>query len=115
MVDENESVVEAICRILDDFEDGTFEDLPLPGFAGPLPTFYTSGMTDAQWANRLRVQHGASWCFDHQRPIPCEICEARPAFIGVCFDCKAELAADGEPTAMRCDCGSLKRAKRLYR
>jgi hypothetical protein len=58
---------------------------------------------------------GPSWCFEHGEAMPCVECANKPPFLGLCFDCKRELAGDEEEPAEECGCGDRVRLQRVYR
>lgn len=58
---------------------------------------------------------GPSWCFAHSEARPCAECAGMPPFMGLCFDCKREVAGKDEGGIENCSCGSRVRRKRLYR
>jgi hypothetical protein len=48
----------------------------------------------------IAAKVGPTGCFDHAQPMPCDACAADAAahpWLGACFDCKREYAADFEP------------------
>lgn len=74
-------------------------------------------MTNAELTKRLERDHGQTWCFIHQEPWPCVVCEAAKKahpFTGMCFDCKMEFAQDGEENVRHCSCGSTVRLHSFY-
>ena len=70
-------------------------------------------MHQQELVNRL----GPSWCFTHGAPLPCGACQkikTEHPFLGLCFDCKRENAADGEDHVERCGCGSMVRMNNFW-